>query len=85
MKKWLTTLLVVAVTSVLLGYALWNVDLVALGDALAGADYRFVAPFLFTLTVFFWTLRNRRLAQRLELARRRPAGALLNRVTACPT
>ncbi|GMQ96291.1 MAG: lysylphosphatidylglycerol synthase transmembrane domain-containing protein [Gammaproteobacteria bacterium] len=55
MKKWLTTILVVAVTSVLLGYALWNVDLVALGDALAGADYRFVAPFLATLTLFFWT------------------------------
>ena len=55
MKKWLTTVLVFAVTSVLLGYALWNVDLVALGDALAGADYRFVAPFLVTLTLFFWT------------------------------
>jgi len=54
MKKWLTTVLVVAVTSVLLGYALWNVDLVALGEALAGADYRFVAPFLVTLTLFFW-------------------------------
>ncbi len=54
MKKWLTTILVIAVASVLLGYALWNVDLAALGDALAGADYRFAAPFLVTLTLFFW-------------------------------
>jgi uncharacterized protein (TIRG00374 family) len=54
MKKWLTTTLVVAVTAVLLGYALWNVDLAALGEVLAGADYRFLAPFLITLTLFFW-------------------------------
>jgi uncharacterized protein (TIRG00374 family) len=54
MKNWLTTILVVAVTALLLGYALWNVDLAALGEVLAGADYRFVAPFLLTLTLFFW-------------------------------
>ena len=54
MKKWLTTILVVAVTAVLLGYALWKVDLVALGEVLASADYRFVAPFLVTLALFFW-------------------------------
>ena len=54
MKKWLTTILVVAVTALLLVYALWKVDLEALGEVLAGADYRFVAPFLVILTVFFW-------------------------------
>ena len=54
MKKWLTTILVAAVTALLLVYALWNVDLAALGEVLAGADYRYVAPFLFTLTLFFW-------------------------------
>jgi uncharacterized protein (TIRG00374 family) len=54
MKNWLTTILVVAVTALLLGYALWNVDLAALGEVLAGADYRFVAPFLLTLTLVFW-------------------------------
>ncbi len=54
MKKWLTTILVVAVTALLLGYALWKVDLVALGEVLAGANYRFVTPFLVTLTLFFW-------------------------------
>jgi len=54
MKKWLTTILVVAVTALLLGYALWKVDLEALGEVLAGADYRFVAPFLVILTLFFW-------------------------------
>ena len=54
MKKWLTTILVVAVTALLLGYALWKVDLAALGEVLAGANYRFVAPFLVTLTLFFW-------------------------------
>jgi uncharacterized protein (TIRG00374 family) len=54
MKKWLTTILVVAVTALLLGLSLWNVDLNTLGEVLAGADYRFVAPFLVTLTLFFW-------------------------------
>lgn len=54
MKKWLTTILVVAVTALLLGYALWKVDLEALGEVLARADYRFVGPFLVILTVFFW-------------------------------
>ena len=54
MKKWLTTVLVVAVTALLLGYALWKVDLVTLGEVLAGADYRFVAPYLVTLALFFW-------------------------------
>lgn len=54
MKKWLTTILVVAVTALLLVYALWKVDLEALGEVLAGADYRFVGPFLVILTVFFW-------------------------------
>lgn len=54
MKSWLTTILVVAVTALLLGYALWNVDLAALGEVLASADYRYVAPFLLTLTLFFW-------------------------------
>ena len=54
MKKWLTAILVICVTALLLGYALWTVDLVALGEVLAGADYRFMAPFLATLAVFFW-------------------------------
>ncbi len=54
MKKWLTTILVVAVTALLLGYALWKIDLEALGEVLAGADYRFVVPFLVILTLFFW-------------------------------
>ena len=54
MKKWLTTGLVVAVTALLLGYALWRVDLAALGEVLAGADYRLAVPFLATLAVFFW-------------------------------
>ena len=54
MKSWLTTILVVAVTALLLGYALWNVDLAALGEVLASADYRYVVPFLLTLTLFFW-------------------------------
>ncbi len=54
MKQWLTTILVVAVTALLLGYALWKVDLEALGEVLAGADYRFVVPFLVILTLFFW-------------------------------
>jgi len=53
MKKWLTTILVAAVTALLLVYALWNVDLAALGEVLTGADYRFVVPFLSTLTLFF--------------------------------
>jgi uncharacterized protein (TIRG00374 family) len=54
MKKWLTTILVVAVTALLLGYALWRVDLQALGEVLAGADYRYAAPFLVTLSLFYW-------------------------------
>ena len=54
MKKWLTTITVVAVTALLLGYALWRVDLVVLGEALAGTDYRFAVPFLVTLALFFW-------------------------------
>ncbi len=54
MKKWLTTIIVVAVTALLLGYALWKVDLEVLGEALAGADYRFAAPFLVTLVLFYW-------------------------------
>jgi uncharacterized protein (TIRG00374 family) len=54
MKNWLTTILVVAVTALLLGYALWDVDLASLGEVLAAADYRFVAPFVLTLTLFFW-------------------------------
>lgn len=54
MKKWLTTILVVAVTAALLGFSLWHVDMAALGEVLAGADYRFVTPFLATLTLFFW-------------------------------
>ena len=54
MKKWLTTILVVAVTALLLGYALWTVDLEALGRVLASADYRFALPFLVTLALFFW-------------------------------
>ena len=44
MKNWLTTILVVAVTAVLLGYALWDVDLRVLGGVLAAADYRFAGP-----------------------------------------
>ncbi len=54
MKKWLTTIVVVAVTALLLGYALWKVDLAVLGEALAGADYRFAAPFLVALALFYW-------------------------------
>lgn len=54
MKKWLTTALVVAVTVLLLAYALWDVDLDTLGDVLAGADYRYAVPFMLTLAVFFW-------------------------------
>ena len=54
MKRWLTTILVVVVTASLLGYALWHVNLAALGRVLAGADYRYALPFLLTLTVFFW-------------------------------
>jgi uncharacterized protein (TIRG00374 family) len=54
MKKWLTTILVVAVTALLLGFALWRVDLEALGDVLAGADYRYAAPFLVTLSLYYW-------------------------------
>ena len=54
MKRWMTTILVVAVTALLLAYALWNVDLAALGEVLAGADYRFAAAFVLTLTLFFW-------------------------------
>ena len=54
MKKWLTMILVVAVTALLLGYALWRVDLQALGEVLAGADYRYLAPFLVTLSLFYW-------------------------------
>jgi len=54
MKKWLTTVVVIAVTALLLGYALWQVDLEALGEVLAGADYRYAAPFLLTLSLFFW-------------------------------
>ena len=54
MKKWLTTILVVAVTALLLGLALWQVDLQALGDVLAGADYRYMAPFLIAIALVFW-------------------------------
>jgi glycosyltransferase 2 family protein len=54
MKKWLTTILVVTVTASLLAFSLWHVDLAALGEVLAAADYRFAAPFLMTLGVFFW-------------------------------
>jgi uncharacterized protein (TIRG00374 family) len=54
MKNWLTTILVVAVTAVLLGYALWDVDLRVLGGVLAAADYRFAGPFLAVLILFFW-------------------------------
>ncbi len=35
------------------GYALWDVDLPALGAILAGADYLLVAPFAFLLLAFY--------------------------------
>ena len=54
MKKWLTTILAAAIAVLLLGYALWEVDLAALRDVLAGADYRYLLPFVATLAVFFW-------------------------------
>ena len=54
MKKLLTTFLVVAVTALLLAYSLWHVDLTALRTVLAAADYGYAAPFLVTLTLFFW-------------------------------
>ncbi len=54
MKKWSTTILAVAVTAALLAYALHDVDLDVLGGVLAAADYRFAAPFLAVLTLFFW-------------------------------
>lgn len=54
MNKWLTTILAIAVTTLLLVYALWDVDLAALADVLAAADYRFAVPFLATLILFFW-------------------------------
>lgn len=53
MNKWLTTILVVAVSALLLGYALWDVDFEELGRVLAGADYRYLLPFLLILTLFF--------------------------------
>jgi uncharacterized protein (TIRG00374 family) len=65
MKKWLTSILVVAVTALLLGYALWNVNLTLLSEVLAGADYRYVAPFLLTLTLFY-TLKAWRWVMILE-------------------
>ncbi len=54
MKKFSTTVLVVAVTVLLLGYALWNVDLSALAGVLAGANYFIAFPFLIALTLYFW-------------------------------
>lgn len=53
MNKWLTAIVVVAVTALLLGYSLWEVDFGELGRVLAGADYRYAAPFLAILTLFF--------------------------------
>ncbi len=53
MKRWIRAMVILAVTALLLVYSLWNVDLEALGEVLAGADYRYVAPFLVILTLFF--------------------------------
>lgn len=54
MKRWSTTILAVALTALLLGYALRGVDFPTLGDVLAGADYRYAAPFVATLALFFF-------------------------------
>lgn len=53
MNKWLTAVVVVAVTALLLGYALWDVNFEELGRVLTGADYRYVVPFLALLMLFF--------------------------------
>jgi uncharacterized protein (TIRG00374 family) len=53
MRKWLTAILVVGVTAIFLTYALWTVDLEMLAEVLVGADYRYVWPFLLTLTLFY--------------------------------
>lgn len=54
MKRFLTTALVALCTGALLTYALWDVDLVALGHLLANARYGLVLPFLVVLVGYFW-------------------------------
>ena len=54
MNRLLTIALVLVCTAGLLTYALWDVDLAALGELLANARYAFVAPFLVILVLFFW-------------------------------
>ncbi|MDX1432161.1 MAG: lysylphosphatidylglycerol synthase transmembrane domain-containing protein [Gammaproteobacteria bacterium] len=54
MKRLLTATLVLLCTGGLLTYALWDVDLAALGELLASARYAMLAPFLVALTGFFW-------------------------------
>ena len=53
-KRFLGTMLVALVTGALLVYALWDVDVTALGGLLASARYALVAPFLAALAGFYW-------------------------------
>ncbi len=53
MKNVWTATLIVALTALLLTYSLWDVDIEALGDLLAGASYAYIAPILITLVLYF--------------------------------
>ncbi len=53
MRQFLQIALALAVAAAFAGYALWDVDLAALGAILLGADYVVVAPFLALVLAFF--------------------------------
>jgi glycosyltransferase 2 family protein len=78
LKRLLHALLAAAITALALVYALWGVDFHELGELLAGADYRMLAPFLaflflyFLLTALNWNLMLRSQG-RFTLAQSAPA------------
>jgi uncharacterized protein (TIRG00374 family) len=53
-KSLLRIVAAVAVTALLLGYAVSNVDLATLREVLAGVTYRYVTPYLVAITLLYW-------------------------------
>jgi len=53
-KKILSLFVILAITTLALTYALWDVDFRELGKMLSGGDYRVVLPMLVLLVLFYW-------------------------------
>jgi glycosyltransferase 2 family protein len=53
-NRWVRIVAALAVTALLLTYAVSNVNLTALGEVLSGATYRYIAPYLSALALLYW-------------------------------